>query len=397
MRLSARTLALAGILGLIIGAGLLLLNNSDEGDTEEIQIVEDNVPLFPELVADDVATITITTSTQAPDADEEPTETETVYMRSVGGEWTVNGELAGGVALTETANLIQADVNTALNTLVNLVATEQFESDDLAEFDLDPPSTIVELQTGDETFVVRFGATNPQNTRYYALLGDDTATVYLLTDKTSIDTVLEYGEAPPLEPIPTPTAVPVLSLPGPLFIDPSAAATITELRVQDNEAEAEVVLSRATPADPWMVMGPDGDEAMAANEGLMSLYTSVFFGLNAVDGLPADDLAALALDMPRFTITAVFGTGQTATLQVGDTDPSGSRIYTLFNDFEEVAVLPVDDVGILTDIVAQPPLQVLEDTTAEMTAEATADVEVTAEATSESTEEPEATAEATAD
>lgn len=375
MRLSGRTLVFAAILVVVIGLGLILLNSGGEGDTgADEQVVDDTVVFFPDLEPSSVTSFRVAVTDEATG---EPVES--VYSINASGAWTLNGELSSNIALTETSTLVQADVSNAVGTLLGLTATEQFESDDLETFGLDAAQVAtLALEAGDETVTARIGNPNPNNTRYYALLGDDDNTVYLVTNKTQIDALLGLGAEPPFEPttVPsTPTAVPVLTLPGPLFLDQTGAQAVTALRVRDNVAEEEVVLTRESTTAPWqLVQAPDLAEPTAADAQLMPLFLSILFSLNAVDGLPADNLEALGLAEPAFTITATYGDSQTATLQVGGTDPSGTRTYTLFNDFEQVAVLTTDDVGVLTGLVAEPPLPleaIVEEATEEATAEAT--------------------------
>jgi hypothetical protein len=242
--------------------------------------------------------------------------------------------------------------------------------------------TVAATEEGAEPTVyrIRLGNKNPAGVNYYALFGDDEDTIYVITNGTGLDNnVLDLVTTPPFVADPTPTPVPVLTVPGRIF----GAIPATDFRrlTVTNNVTGESLAIALDETNTWIEENA-AEGSPAIEPMLMSVLVNYFIGLNAVDGITTDNLEPLGLTEPVYTITGDTASGQTYTLRVGASDPTGSRVYGLVDNFTEVVVLEADLVNILTGLIEQPPYVV------EPIIEATAEVtpEIAPEATAEATE-----------
>lgn len=128
--------------------------------------------------------------------------TRIAMTKDAGGVWTI----AESAAPSDLATDQTAAVGT-MSVLASLVATSSFPAENLADFGLDAPKYTMALTEADGTvYSVKIG--NPSaSPRYYALVGEDTSTVYLLP-KDLIDNLIRQIIEPPYMPAPTPTITP---------------------------------------------------------------------------------------------------------------------------------------------------------------------------------------------
>jgi hypothetical protein len=118
----------------------------------------------------------------------------------------------------------------AMSRLAGLNATQSFPLGDtpLANFGLDAPNTILILtDSAGATYTVRVGAANVATRRYYALVNDDTATVYVI-NQTDVDNLKGQITSPPYLPTATPT-VTFTPSPNPFSeVDQTATAVVEQ-------------------------------------------------------------------------------------------------------------------------------------------------------------------------
>lgn len=129
----------------------------------------------------------------------------------------------------------QAKAVAAMSRLAGLNSTQSFALGDtaLSSFGLDAPQYILILtdSTG-ATYTVRVGATNAATRRYYALINDDTATVYVI-NQSDIDNLKGQITAPPYLPTATPTVTPT-STPNPFSeVEQTATAVVEQTATMD--------------------------------------------------------------------------------------------------------------------------------------------------------------------
>jgi len=129
----------------------------------------------------------------------------------------------------------QAKAVAAMSRLAGLNSTQSFALGDtaLSSFGLDAPQYILILtdSTG-ATYTVRVGATNAATRRYYALVNDDTTTVYVI-NQSDIDNLKGQITAPPYLPTATPTVTPT-STPNPFSeVEQTATAVVEQTATMD--------------------------------------------------------------------------------------------------------------------------------------------------------------------
>jgi hypothetical protein len=405
MRLNRGTIILLVVLVAIIGTATVLMN-SGSGSTSNTASNSTTIQLFEGLTAEQVTSLTVSSNLSPeqvpaealqPEATAEPDAEATEEPASVPVTMAIALDEAGIWATTEESTvtseraIVQENVRSTLGTLLGLRSSDQFqpEGGDLAPFGLDQPTHEIRFSAaaaeegGEPTsYRVRLGGKNPSGVNYYALFGDDDTTVYVITNASGLDNnVLDVVTAPPFVPAPTPTPVPVLNVPGPIF-NGLVPQNIRRMTFTDNSSGDQLAIS-LDDTGTWIEENA-AEGAPEIQPMLMSVVVNYFIALNAVDGLTTDNLDALGLAEPAFTLTAESIDGQIYTLRTGSADPTGSRVYALVNDFTEVVVLESDLINTLTGLVAQPPyvIEPIAEATAEVTPEATP--EVTPEATESS-------------
>lgn len=368
MRLNRNTLIVLLVsLAVIVVAGLLL-NNPSSNSTAATPTAEGFVGrVFPDLALESVNSITVRSEADA---------TETAYIQDDEGVWQIESTTL--TTANPDSEITQTTLDERVANVVSLEAPDSFETDDLAQFGLEPPAFVITLKTRDnQTVTVKIGKKNPQNNRYYALIGDNTTKVYLLTSVGKIDPVTQLAATPPIVIPPTPTPVPVLNTQGPVF-STFDATTITRFEVRDNANDAFIIIAKDSSGN-WIVEEGTNKEDRLLDSGSITTLLTVFGFTQAVDGVDGADLERLGLAEPAYTLVATGTNNQTYSIKIGTEDVTGTRYYALVDAYETVAVIEKASIDIVLTLIAEPPYQ------PEATPEAT--VESTAEATPEATTE----------
>ncbi|MDQ7026554.1 MAG: DUF4340 domain-containing protein [Anaerolineae bacterium] len=368
MRLNRGTVTFVVLLAVIIIAAVFLLRDDSESTPETTETRVPAQAVFEDLTTDAVTALGITRQVEESEAtvtaetELVPTAISLVYENET---WTL--ENADESAADR--EIDQTRVDQVISTLLGLRYRDSFESDNLAQFGLDAPAYDVTVTAGEETYQLQVGNKNIGGTQYYALIGDD-GLVYLLTSAGNTDTVLNLVTDLPYVIPPTPTPVPVLNAPGPVFtgLNPQSIASFT---ITDTEVGQELVLVRNTETFEWDIAGSDA----AVDQTIVNVILNQFSALQAVDKVPGDNLAALGLDAPTRSIIASISEDENHVLAVGITDPTETRYYVRINAFTDIAVMEVDSIDLIFSLLENPPIR------PEVTPEVTADAEATGEAT----------------
>lgn len=99
-------------------------------------------------------------------------------LRTPDDEWRVDAASSNSRADADTNQELARGI---VRTFARLRALEQYRPDDVGLFGLDdPPFVMAVLDTDDQVYIVRVGSRNEAGTGYYATVGGDDATVYLL-------------------------------------------------------------------------------------------------------------------------------------------------------------------------------------------------------------------------
>ncbi|MCA9914700.1 MAG: DUF4340 domain-containing protein, partial [Anaerolineae bacterium] len=234
MRLNSGTLIFIVVLLVVIAGAVFLLNNDAVPTVQPTtQPTAETVQLFPGASALNVTAVTITSrrtpaevpvepapestaeATAEPAAPEATDEAGLVQVtltieKDSAGIW----QLGSTSSIQSSRSLVQPTIESALPTLLALRSQDQFAPDggNLAPFGLDNPQHEIRIAistaaaeatpevdgtASTQTFRLRIGNKNPQGNAYYALLGDDTSTVYLVSNAAGIDNILNWTTQPP--------------------------------------------------------------------------------------------------------------------------------------------------------------------------------------------------------
>jgi hypothetical protein len=244
--------------------------------------------------------------------------------------------------------------------------------------------------------VVLLGNNVPDGSRRYALVDQDATNVYIVNGASDLNTVITLAGTPPIILPPTPTPVPSLQLPGPLF-GGFDALSVSRVELVDNKTNAKLVLVRDATTN-WVVEeATNAIEGASVDNSLVSVILSTFGFLQGTTAITVSDLATVGLDKPAYTFTitadnstSATGAGTTYKIDVGNPDASGALTYVRVAGYSEVATVLTKDLGLLIDAIKTPPYLPLPVGTAEATADATtnATAETTAEATTAATVQP---------
>jgi len=129
-----------------------------------------------------------------------------------------------------------------MSVLASLTATDSFTTENLADFGLDQPKyTMVLTDKDGNTYTLKIGNQSPANPRYYALVDEDTTTVYVVP-KDLVDNLIRQITEPPFVATPTPTITPTAS-PNPYSEVEQTATAVVE---QTATAQAVATLEAAT-------------------------------------------------------------------------------------------------------------------------------------------------------
>lgn len=332
MRLNRNTfIFLLGALVVILAAVVLL--NQPEPVEEDIETDATDGVFFEDVTADSVTDITIVDSNglvinlTRPDA-------ETPWQISDTGEEADPDRMAETVVA-----------------LINLNYTDSFSSADVSDFGFgqeDFPATLTFTADGSE-YALSVGRQNPSGNRYYVMQPNDD-TIYMVSNA-NLDSLLGLASNQPVVVLPTATPEPQLNAPGVVFAGFSAT-DIQRFEITDNASGDSLVLVRNEEDATWSIEGDD----RAVDQTTVEIMMSVYGFLEAVDATDAPDLAPLGLDEPAYTLVATDSAGKTFTVQVGDNDPTGTRTYTLIDDFERVAIVEADSLATFSEWLTNPPV-----------------------------------------
>lgn len=139
-----------------------------------------------------------------------------------------------------------------MSNLASLAATNSFTTENLADFGLDSPDyTLTLMDSEGQTYTVQIGNQSPTSPRYYALVNDDTQTVYILP-KDIVDNLVRQINQPPYLPSPTPTAT-FTATPNPYSeVEQTATAAVQQTATMQAtlEMSAEVTAEATGEATP---------------------------------------------------------------------------------------------------------------------------------------------------
>ena len=363
---------LLGVLLIVVLAALLLL---DDGAPQPVTPASGSDETFlPAFRTAQVQRLTLTRLTAAASADNTaadntdnsdgsapsgPTDSIT-YLRADNTDWAIAGRL-----LRQGEAVIQQTVESAIAQMTQWRTDNAFTVEgDLSPYGLMQPTYQLTLQVMGEAdgqprdAQLLVGRRNPAGDRYYMLNTAMPGTVFLVGSAAQVDAVLRLIDNPPLTAPTAPTPVPQLDIPGVIFrdfvaddivqvrysdaagtgytLDRTAAGWIQTATAQDGNTTA-VTPSAVTMDAP----SPDSDDNTTASvdSDEVTLLLNALASIEAVDAIDGGDPAALQLDPPRQTITASNRAGRVYTLAVGAVDATGTRIYTLVDNFDTVAVL----------------------------------------------------------
>ena len=375
MRLNRTTLIFIAALVIVGGVAfaLLTLTGDNSGNDTPISTPESNVVLYPDIAPADIDSFSVEQRSAASETDGDAAEAtpelsaQAVSFTRVDGTWQLVGETVPEQPLDPSA------LQSAIEELAGLVATDRFEADDLAQYGLDAPGTTVAFTAGDTTYSVQLGNRTPQGTRYYALVGDDTTTVSILRNANGIDTVLEFVNVPPLQPTATPTPEPALNVPGPLY-EQVMEENVVRFRLDDNTTDGALVLERETLDAPWQIISTpqpvEDAENRVVDQSRTDIIVSAFTNLQGDNSTTVADDGSVGLDTPEYVLSIETVDNRTYRVQVGDADPTGSFYYTRVDQFEPVVFIPAQQIEALLTVLENPPYLPLSETTPEATEDA---------------------------
>ena len=253
MRLNRGTIILL-LASVVIIVAVLVVNNNPAPEPEAETVVnEDGGPLLPDLAEEDVVSLAVSENdldsggfsrvSRDPDDD---------------SLWVVT-------TLLDTADRVvdQTAAAQAIADALALEADSSFEVESLAEFGLDAPTYLIEIDTGGDALDVVFvGNENPNGTRYYVMTrslevsadSEDAATgpdlaegsVVSLVNTTAIEKLTDLIADPPFEPLPTATVTPTATL-NPMSEVEMATATAEAGATATAEMESVMATIAAQP------------------------------------------------------------------------------------------------------------------------------------------------------
>jgi hypothetical protein len=195
MRLNRGTLIIIVISVVVIVAITLLSSQqaSAPGTSGTATATPNAGPVFADL--------TDTSKIVRFEADNTTDNSRVVMTKDAGGVWTITEATNAQQLATD-----QTKASTAANTMATLVALDKFPSTSLKDFGLDAPKyTLVLTDSDNKTYTLKIGNQAVANPRYYALVNDDNANVYVLA-KDTVDKLTGQITLPAYVASPTPTA-----------------------------------------------------------------------------------------------------------------------------------------------------------------------------------------------
>lgn len=197
MRFNRGTVVLLVVSVIVIAAMVLLSNQPASAPGDGTPTATPSAgPIFPEISdsANQANLVRLEVNNTADSS-------KVVMNKDDAGVWTVS-------EATNTQQLAtdQNKALTSVSSFASLVAADKFETDKLADFGLDKPTYTITLTDKDgKTYSVKIGNKAVANQRYYALVNDDTKTVYVLP-KDAVDALTLLILQPDYVASATPTA-----------------------------------------------------------------------------------------------------------------------------------------------------------------------------------------------
>jgi hypothetical protein len=237
MRLNRGTLVLlAASLIVIVVVGIISSQRANAPDIPPTSAaVTTGGPVFP-----DIASVDAQGTLNRMEIVDNVATTRFVMTKDAGGVWTIVESAAPQQLATD-----QTQAVGTMSNLASLTATDTFTTDNLADFGLDQPRYTMTL--GDalgKTYTLKVGNQSPTNPRYYALVNDDTTTVYVVP-KDIVDLLASKLTNPPYVPTPTPSPTFTPS-PNPLS---EVEQTATAVVVQTATAQATFEMTPEVTAE----------------------------------------------------------------------------------------------------------------------------------------------------
>jgi len=249
MRLNRGTILLL-LASLVVIVAVLVLNNQRTAAPDVTPTATTSAgagPLFP-TIADvnsqgNIVRFEVTDNTA---------NTKIVMTKDAANVWTVDESASLSALATDQT----AAVGT-MSVLASLSAVDSFTTENLADFGLDAPKyTLVLTDSDSKTYTVKIGNQSPANPRYYALVDEDTTTVYVLL-KDLVDNLIRQITEPPYVPSPTPTVTPTATA------NPYSEVEQTATAVVEQTATAQAFLE-TTPEVTAESTGESTAEATSA-------------------------------------------------------------------------------------------------------------------------------------
>jgi len=240
-------------------------------------------------------------------------------------------------------------VDGMLQLMAGFQYSSTFESDDLAQFDLENVTTSIEIFTQTEkTYTLKLGTTNPDGDQIYMML-DDEPTIYLMPTVFEFANIIRLAVRPPYHPVVAEATEEVSS--NLLFPD-IFGYQVTEFMIRD-ERDGSFIRYTQGELGTWIVDGTIVDDTREIDHVQAAVNVSKFLFLEIdpsqlevadfVTNLSILTLSMKTEDSQSYTISIldVEGTGFTGIL----TDGSASKAYQL----------DAETVNLFFEMVRQPP------------------------------------------
>ena len=251
-------------------------------------------------------------------------------------------------ALDETRETHDEFVDGLLTLMSDFEYSSRFESDNLAQFDLQDVSSSIEIHTASATYSLKFGDTNPDGDQIYMMINDDPS-IYLIPNVFELANIIKLATAPPYRQIqPEATATPTSNL---LFPD-IFGYQIAEFTIRDQRDGSFI---RYTQGDlgTWIVEGTVVDDDQEIDHVQAAINVSKFLFLE-IESLPQQVRESLT-DVAILTLSMTTDDSQSYTMNVTTHDEIGF-VGVLSDGSSSIAYpLDADTINLFFDMVRQPP------------------------------------------
>jgi hypothetical protein len=248
MRLNRGTILLL-LASLIVIVAVVLLNNQRTSAPDVTPTATESAgagPVFPTI-----ADVNNQGSIVKFEVTDTAANTKVVMTKDAANIWTITESASPSQLPTDQTKAVGT-----MSVLASMTALDSFTTDKLADFGLDQPKYTMALTDKDnKTYTLKIGNPTPANPRYYALVDDNTTTVYILS-KDLIDGLIKQISEPPYVPSPTPTATftatanpySEVDQTATAVMDQQTATAMAEITVEaTQEATAEAVSPTVAP------------------------------------------------------------------------------------------------------------------------------------------------------